>query len=101
MTYGQNGWHPHNHILLLTKNQVEDYQSYISDLAVLWIKACTKAGLNAPSMTHGLDIRDGNYASQYVAKWGLDFELARVTLKGVTVDTRLSIYCNFLCLMGL
>ena len=60
MTYGQNGWHPHNHILLLTKNQVEDYQSYISDLAVLWIKACTKAGLNAPSMTHGLDIRDGN-----------------------------------------
>ncbi len=81
MTYGQNGWHPHNHILLLTKNQVEDYQSYISDLAVLWIKACTKAGLNAPSMTHGLDIRDGNYASQYVAKWGLDFELAKGHVK--------------------
>lgn len=77
MTFGKNGWHPHNHILLLTKNEVEDYQSYISDLSVLWIKACVKAGLNAPSMQHGLDIRDGNYASQYVAKWGLDFELAK------------------------
>lgn len=81
MTYGKNGWHPHNHILLLTKNQVEDYQSYISDLSVLWINACTKAGLTAPSMTHGLDIRDGNYASQYVAKWGLDFELAKGHVK--------------------
>ena len=81
MTYGKNGWHPHNHILLLTKNQVENYQSYISDLSVLWINACTKAGLNAPSMTHGLDIRDGNYASQYVAKWGLDFELAKGHVK--------------------
>lgn len=81
MTYGKNGWHPHNHILLLTKNQVEDYQSYISDLSALWINACTKAGLNAPSMTHGLDIRDGNYASQYVAKWGLDFELAKGHVK--------------------
>ncbi|MCW8500603.1 protein rep, partial [Streptococcus macedonicus] len=38
MTYGQNGWHPHNHILLLTQNQVENFADYISDLSVLWIK---------------------------------------------------------------
>lgn len=81
MTYGQNGWHPHNHILLLTQNQVENFAEYISDLSVLWIKACTKAGLSAPSMTHGLDIRDGNYANQYVAKWGLDYELAKGHVK--------------------
>lgn len=81
MTYGQNGWHPHNHILLLTQNQVENFKDYISDLSVLWIKACTKAGLSAPSMTHGLDIRDGNYANQYVAKWGLDYELAKGHVK--------------------
>lgn len=81
MTYGQNGWHPHNHILLLTQNQVENFKDYISDLSALWIKACTKAGLTAPSMTHGLDIRDGNYANQYVAKWGLDYELAKGHVK--------------------
>lgn len=81
MTFGQNGWHPHNHILLLTQNQVENFKDYISDLSVLWIKACTKAGLSAPSMTHGLDIRDGNYANQYVAKWGLDYEMAKGHVK--------------------
>lgn len=77
MTYGENGWHPHNHFLLLIDSQVEDYKSIRDELAKLWIKACTKAGLSAPSMTHGLDIRDGNYANQYVAKWGLDYELSK------------------------
>lgn len=28
-------------------------------------------------MTHGLDIRDGTYANQYVAKWGLDYEMSK------------------------
>lgn len=81
MTYGQNGWHPHNHILLLTQNQVENFSDYIPILSELWIKSCTKAGLSAPSMTHGLDIRDGNYANQYVAKWGLDYELTKGHVK--------------------
>lgn len=81
MTYGQNGWHPHNHILLLTQNQVENFSDYISLLSELWIKSCTKAGLSAPSMTHGLDIRDGNYADHYVAKWGLDYELTKGHVK--------------------
>lgn len=79
-TYGQNGWHPHNHILLLT-DKVSNYFDYIPALSELWIKACTKAGLSAPSMTHGLDIRNGNYASEYIAKWGLDFELAKGNVK--------------------
>lgn len=81
MTYGKNGWHPHNHILLLTHNLVENFVDYIPLLSELWIKACTKSGLSAPSMTHGLDIRDGNYASEYIAKWGLDFELAKGHVK--------------------
>jgi hypothetical protein len=79
-TYGKNGWHPHNHILLLT-DKVSNYFDYIPVLSELWIKACTKAGLSAPSMTHGLDIRNGNYASEYIAKWGLDFELAKGHVK--------------------
>ena len=54
VTYGQNGWHPHHHILLLTKYQILDFKKYRNELAELWIKACVKSGLNAPSMTHGL-----------------------------------------------
>ncbi|WP_227570821.1 protein rep, partial [Acinetobacter baumannii] len=66
-TYGQNGWHPHFHVLLLGYFKIEDLM-YRDLLAELWIKSCVRAGLNAPSMTHGLDLRDGTYADQYVSK---------------------------------
>ena len=58
-----------------------DFKKYISQLAILWIKACKKAGLNAPSMQHGLDLRDGTYAQEYVSKWGLDSELTKGHIK--------------------
>ena len=69
-TYGQNGWHPHFHVLLLGYFKLDDLL-YRDQLAELWIKSCVRAGLNAPSMTHGLDLRDGTYADQYVSKWGI------------------------------
>lgn len=81
VTFGQNGWHPHHHVLLLNNSYRVDFKKYISELSVLWIKACKKAGLNAPSMTHGLDLRDGSYADQYVAKWGLESELTKGHIK--------------------
>lgn len=80
-TYGQNGWHPHNHFLLLVNSPGVDFNSVRDELTMLWIKACTKAGLSAPSMTHGLDIRNGTYASEYVAKWGLDYEMSKGHVK--------------------
>jgi len=81
VTYGKNGWHPHNHILLLTKEPVEDFKEYQAELAEIWIKCCTKSGLTAPSMEHGLDIRDGQYAEKYVSKWGLEHELTKGHVK--------------------
>lgn len=32
-------------------------------------------------MKHGLDLRDGKYASQYVSKWGLEHELTKGHIK--------------------
>ena len=52
-----------------------------NDLSELWIKSCVRAGLSAPSMKHGLDLRDGKYASQYVSKWGIEHELTKGHLK--------------------
>ena len=78
-TYGQNGWHPHFHVLLLGYLQIDF--SYRDLLSELWIKACVRAGLNAPSMTHGLDLRDGTYADQYVSKWGIESELTKGHVK--------------------
>lgn len=79
-TYGENGWHPHFHVLLLGHSSLDDLM-YRDILAELWIKSCVRAGLNAPSMTHGLDLRDGTYADQYVSKWGIESELTKGHLK--------------------
>ena len=81
VTYGSNGWHPHNHILLLTREQVSDFALHRDELAKIWIACCTKSGLSAPSMEHGLDVRDGTYAEKYVSKWGLEHELTKGHVK--------------------
>ena len=81
VTFGKNGWHPHHHILLLNDCWRLDYKKYIKELSALWIKACIKSGLNAPSMQHGLDIRDGTYAQEYISKWGLESELTKGHIK--------------------
>ena len=81
VTYGSNGWHPHFHILLMT-NDVNDLAfSFIDELAKLWMHCCVSKGLKSPSMKHGLDIRDGSYAKEYVAKWGLDYEMTKGNVK--------------------
>lgn len=80
VTYGDNGWHPHFHVLMFNKYILVsiDLKKALSEL---WIKSCIRAGLSAPSMQHGLDIRDGKYASQYVSKWGLEHEMTKGHLK--------------------
>lgn len=81
VTYGANGWHPHHHVLLLTDSHNTAFRNYASELAELWIKACVKSGLNAPSMKHGLDLRNGSYAEQYISKWGIEDEITKGNVK--------------------
>lgn len=80
LTYGKNGWHPHFHILLFTDRMYRgtDLRDVLTNL---WIKSCLRAGLNAPSMEHGLDLRDGTYAEKYVSKWGLEHEMTKGHIK--------------------
>lgn len=81
VTFGQNGWHPHHHVLLLANHHDLKFKDYTTELTELWIKACIKSGLNAPSMRHGLDLRNGYYAQQYISKWGLEDELTKGHIK--------------------
>lgn len=99
VTWGEeNGWHPHTHDLVYVEG---DLQSMLdlrlkaddpeSTLRWGWFKALKKAGLATDSQQqdvfeHGLDIRDGTYAAEYVAKfgreatsegWGLSGELTK------------------------
>ena len=58
-----------------------------------WKKACEKAGLDQPSYEHGLDLRNGQKAAKYVAKWGLEHEMTKGHIKRVKqILKRLSIY---------
>lgn len=72
VTYGQNGWHPHYHILIFTEKELP--QGYdVNPLIELWQNSCRLANLPIPSSIHGLDFRKGEY-SDYVTKWGWDIE---------------------------
>ena len=42
---------------------------------------CTKAGLKAPDLIHGVDVQNGTYAAKYVTKWGLEHEVTKGHLK--------------------
>ena len=78
VTHGSNGWHPHYHILIFTNGQpFENFFELKQELSKHWINCCSKAKLPLPSLSHGLDIRDGSYAEQYVSKWGIEDEVTK------------------------
>lgn len=76
VTHGENGWHPHTHDLVFVERDglVDDKQT-IDELKGAWVKALLKAGIGSTGeitdmFTHGLDIRGGDYAAEYIAKYG-------------------------------
>lgn len=80
VTYGENGWHPHMHLLLILKTTWSP--EVIRRLWYpIWLDGCRKAGLEDPSEAHGVRVDDGARAAQYVTKWGMDSELTKGHLK--------------------
>lgn len=99
VTWGDaNGWHPHTHDLTYARGDLVamlDHRVKADDpestLRVQWFKSLRHAGLvtdsqRADVLEHGIDIRDGTYAAEYVAKygreatsegWGLSGELTK------------------------
>lgn len=82
ITHGQNGWHPHFHILLFVDSGL-NLEEYRFAFWQAWANACRLAGLPSPSLTHGVRLDDGNQASEYVSKgmWGLDREITKGHIK--------------------
>lgn len=76
VTHGSNGWHPHYHILLFFKNPI-NAKSLRGFLSTVWQNCCAKSGLKIPSIDHGVDVREGDYADKYVSKWGLEDEVTK------------------------
>lgn len=81
VTWGeQNGWHPHYHMIFFFDHEINP-QGLQTFLALQWQEACIKAGLKAPDLIHGVDVRNGTYAAKYVSKWGLEEEVTKGHLK--------------------
>lgn len=76
VTYGQNGFHPHLHVLLFLEKQASN-DAVQCLFGPLWQDACTKAGLPRPSDAHGCRVDDGSKAATYASKWGLESEMTK------------------------
>lgn len=80
VTHGSNGWHPHFHCLVFFRADV-DPAAIAADWATHWQNCAVKAGLRRPSDAHGLTLQAGDYAAQYVSKWGLEHEMTKSMAK--------------------
>ena len=80
VTHGENGWHPHYHILFFFDHEI-NAQALQSLFAFEWQRACVKAGMKAPSLERGVDVKKGRAVnkalSDYLAKWGLEHEMTK------------------------
>ena len=76
-----NGWHPHYHFLqfVMVKADAAQLMDWKTRLYLRWDSYCQKHGLGSPSFKHGIDLRDGSFADQYIAKgnWGLEDEITK------------------------
>lgn len=89
VTYGQNGFHPHYHILVFMEKPLDangrPYQlsqslvDYVYTEA--WRRACKLSGLPTPSDEFGVKVEDGSKAAKYVTKWGLESEMTKTISK--------------------
>lgn len=66
VTYGKNGWHPHVHMLVFARAGQE---GVLADVRELWAAAVAAVGLGNVN-EHGFDCRGGDFAADYVAKFG-------------------------------
>lgn len=80
VTYGQNGFHPHFHVIIFAQPDFT-VQSFQTGFYPLWLDACRKSGLPAPSEKHGLRVDDGSHAAKYATKWGLEDEMTKGHMK--------------------
>lgn len=76
VTHGQNGFHPHLHVLLFLDQDFSP-RSVHQAFSPLWQQACLKVGLPCPSDEHGCRVDDGSHAAAYASKWGLESELTK------------------------
>jgi hypothetical protein len=91
VTWGEaNGWHPHNHVVMLFERQLtpEERQALWRWLHNRWRGVLLAKGLGSITEAHGVDLRmvTGEVLGEYLTKveggWTAGLELARGDAKG-------------------
>lgn len=75
ITNGQNGFHPHYHILLFTRVNLDDdkiYKKFGKRFSKRWQNSCVQAGLKKPTLKHGCQLQNGSCAFEYINKFADD-----------------------------
>lgn len=87
VTVGEfNGWHLHVHEIFFHSKDAPfdgdavstnpDYAAFLetfrAGLYARWKVDAVKAGFNEPSEEHGLQVQNGDFAADYIAKWGIE-----------------------------
>lgn len=76
VTHGANGWHPHTHDLVFLKDDtILDNVRAMDGLRNEWVYQLIMAGLGDHGklndmLQHAFDLQGGDYAAEYVAKFG-------------------------------
>ena len=99
--YGEHGWHPHFHIIVVSKHElpatrkdpktskpldVEHQSDEWNKILGMWQSAAARAGLNTPNK-FGMDLQNGTQAGEYITKYGSDDEILKTKKgKGLTWD---------------
>lgn len=80
VTHGQNGWHPHLHVLVFSDGPSLDLQELEIKLRDRWARVVMRHKLGAIN-AHGLRLDDGSKAARYAGKWGMAEELTKAHVK--------------------
>lgn len=97
-----NGWHLHIHEVFFHNADAFEgvalesnpaYVAFLKDFEQtyydIWRNSSTKAGFDEPNREHGLQVQNGDFAAEYIAKWGhepesnwgVDSELTKAHIK--------------------
>ena len=81
VTYGDNGWHPHFHMIVFTPDRSLSCSVLQQAYSEGWRSACVKSGIPEPDSDYGCTVQDGSRAANYVSKWGIEDEMTKSHVK--------------------
>lgn len=87
VTHGKNGWHPHLHVLFVSRSKLADVDREELQMIISARFGRYVAELGGyVSEYHGVDVSGQEAVGQYVAKWGLAEELTKASSKRGRAD---------------